>query len=99
MRILLSEPGREGAWVASSDNDNLAIWLILQLDGQEVSEISECLFGVQVLKVLGLPGVKWLRLTIESMLNCKHESLVLSSKHEGEQSILSDAAGILSTDV
>lgn len=62
-------------------------------------DVRQRLLSIQVLKALKTKVAKWLRSSVESMLKCEEQAAMGRSHHEGIESILSDGAGVLATDI
>ena len=82
MWILLSEPGREGTWIASADDDDLSISLINVHSGDKVGNIGQSLLSSEILEIRQLQISIWDGFTIESVLQSNKLSLVLRSNHK-----------------
>lgn len=68
--VLTLEPGREGAWVATTDNDPVCFIaqkvLVLSLD--ESGNICESLLRAEELEIFSVPVVEWLGVSVVTVL-------------------------------
>jgi hypothetical protein len=100
IRILRLEPSRECSWVAATNNN--PIGLIAQvciLIVNEIGNISQCLLSIQILEILRIPVVKWLRLSVESMFKRVEKGGVLRTDHHWVHLLVRGRASPLTADV
>ena len=98
MRVTLTEPSREGTWVAATDHKGLD--LVVWVNGaEEVGKIGKSLLRVESCEVLEFPGVGGLRITVETMLEHHESSVVCSTDHEWVKAGVGHAASVFTTDV
>ena len=98
MWVSLTEPGRKSTRVASTDDEHLAGLIRVHISN-EIGQVSKSLLRVEIAEVIELPRVKWLRITVETMLEDHKSSFMSGTDHEWEESRVRDTASVLTTNV
>ena len=89
VRVLALEPGREGARIATTDDDPIGLVtepFVLALD--ELCYVSKRLFRSEPLKVVGRPVLEGLRVTVVTMFERVEKSTMLSANHHREHLVI-----------